>query len=110
MMDFILQVLLWFAFIEAAVFALRWYLNYKKIDRLEKEVKTVMQDIKENCKVVYVETVGNVHLMYDHVSGNFVCQAESEDALWQRAKLLFPNKEFIIKSDSDGVPLFTFKG
>lgn len=109
MLDFVLQFFLWWLLFEAVFFAVRWYLNYKKINQLEKEVKTVMQDIKQNCKVVYIETVDNVHLMYDQISGNFVCQAESEDDLWQRAKLLFPNKEFIIKSESDGVPLFTFK-
>lgn len=110
MIDFILQVFAWMLFFEVVIFAVRWFLNYREINRLEKNVTEVMQDIKQNCKVVYVETVGNVHLMYDHITGNFVCQANTEDDLWQQAKLRFPGKEFIIKSDSDGVPLFTFKG
>lgn len=110
MIDFILQFFLWWLLFEAVFFAVRWFLNYREINKLEKEVTSVMQDIKQNCKVVYVETIGNVHLMYDHITGNFVCQGNNEDDLWQRAKSLFPGKEFIIKSDSDGVPLFTFKG
>lgn len=110
MLDMILQIFLWWFFFELLFFAGRWIYNMRQAKELEQEITTVMQDIKQNCKVVYVETAGNVHLMYDHITGNFVCQGNNEDDLWQRAKLMFPGKEFIIKSDSNGVPLFTFKG
>lgn len=110
MIDFVLQIFMWWVLLELLFFVGRWIYNMRQANQLEQEVTSVMQDIKQNCKVVYVETVGNVHLMYDHITGNFVCQGSNEDDLWRRAKLMFPGKEFIIKSDSDGVPLFTFKG
>lgn len=108
-MELVIEIFLWWLAFETAWFLVKWYLSYREITRIDQEVTEIFKDLRENCKVVYVETVGNVHLMYDHITGNFVCQGNNDAELWQRAKQMFPNKEFIIKDMLNGAPTFDYK-
>lgn len=107
MIENILQFLMGFVAGYALIFLVKWFFIYRNADRLKQEVSAI---IKDHCKVVRVETVDDIHLMYDHLTGNFVCQGKDEGDLWRRAYELFPSKEFIIRSEFNGQPTFIVKG
>jgi len=109
MIDFILQIFIWWMIFEAVFFVARWYFNYRMESRIDQEITGLLKEVRENCKLVSTEVVDNVHLMYDQLTGDFVCQGNSEAELWQRAKQRFPNKEFVVKENADGVPTFKFR-
>lgn len=109
MIDFFLQVLVWWLLIEAAIFVVHWFLNYRNTNREEQEIARTMDIIRQHCTVVRVETVDDIHLMYDHLTGNFVCQGNDESDLWNRAKELFPGKKFIVRNEHEGQPTFAYK-
>jgi hypothetical protein len=53
--------------------------------------------ILKSVKLVSVEVVADRVMMYDAITNAFICQAASEEELWETAKTMFPGKEFLIK-------------
>ena len=68
--------------------------------RRELSGKETVEKLKTSIKLVYVERVDDICYMYDGLTHNFITQAATEEEMWTKAKLQFPNKEFIIRGDS----------
>ena len=70
------------------------------------KIKNLSQSDLAAVKLVYVEQVNGMAMMYDRYNQNFLAQAATEDELWTQARALFPNKELIL---SDNPNLTTTK-
>lgn len=46
-------------------------------------------------KLVSVEVVADRVMMYDAVTNTFICQADTEEALWATAEAMFPGKSLL---------------
>ena len=76
-------------------FFIKNYRELKKLDRQMNGLGTALKDVK----LVYVEQVNNMSYMYDRYTQTFVCQAVTEDELWDMAKKLFPGKEVMLSDN-----------
>lgn len=63
------------------------------------EIKNAKQSKLVSVKLVYVEQVNGMSMMYDRYNQNFVAQAATEAELWTQAQALFPNKELILSDN-----------
>ena len=58
--------------------------------------------VADRIRLIYVEQVGDAVYMYDKVTDNFLLQAASEEELWTKAQLEFPQVHFVTTTkDSD---------
>jgi hypothetical protein len=72
------------------------------VGNLRKEIagiKNAKQSNLASVKLVYVEQVNGMAMMYDRYNQNFVAQAATEDELWTRAQALFPNNQLILSDN-----------
>ena len=53
----------------------------------------------ETLKIVYVEYDCGAYRMYDKITNSYICQAKTEQELWDNAKAMFPGKNIITLSD-----------
>lgn len=65
------------------------------LDEVRKD--KIINDVLKTVKLVSVEIVNDRPMMFDAVNHAFICQAETEEELWQTAKNLFPGKELLQK-------------
>ena len=65
------------------------------LDEVRKD--KIINDVLKTVKLVSVEFVNDRPMMFDAVNHAFICQAETEEELWQTAKNLFPGKELLLK-------------
>lgn len=74
----------------SVIFTITFIYFFIKNIRIELDgVKT----FKATVKLVYVEQVGNMYLMYDKINNHYICQAPTEQELWEIAKNKFPNMQ-----------------
>jgi hypothetical protein len=55
--------------------------------------KTVSK-IADQIRLVYVEQIGGAVYMYDKLTNNFLLQAATEEELWSKAKIEYPQIQF----------------
>jgi len=58
---------------------------------LIKEVKK----FKQTVKLVYIEQVDGMYRMHDKFTHNYICQAATEEELWDIAKEQLPNMKIL---------------
>ena len=76
----------------SVIFTITFIYFFIKNIRIELDgVKT----FKATVKLVYVEQVGNMYLMYDKINNHYICQAPTEQELWEIAKNKFPNMQVL---------------
>lgn len=63
------------------------------------KIKNAKQSNLVSVKLVYVEQVNDMIMMYDRYNQTFVAQAATENELWTQARDLFPNKELILSDN-----------
>lgn len=107
-MDIVISVasIIWgayqvFCVIFTTLFLIAFYKNYKKV----KKVNEVLEQAKEilgTVKFVNVETVSNTMYMYDAKTNSFICQADTEDELWETAKKKFPDVALMLDKKIEG--------
>jgi hypothetical protein len=73
-------------------FIVKFYSNYRK--EITK-IKSPDQPDISAVKLVSVEVVENRVMMYDAVTHAFICQADTEEALWATAEAMFPGKSLL---------------
>ena len=98
-MDLIISILniiitgyITFCVLFTTFFIVKFYSNYRK------EVSKINPSIQPNIsavKLVSVEVVENRVMMYDAVTHAFICQADTEEALWATAEAMFPGKSLL---------------
>ena len=83
----------------SVIFTITFIYFFIKNIRIELDgVKT----FKATVKLVYVEQVGNMYLMYDKINNHYICQAPTEQELWEIAKNKFPNMQVLsINQDAE---------
>ena len=83
----------------SVIFTVTFIYFFIKNIRIELDgVKT----FKATVKLVYVEQVGNMYLMYDKINNHYICQAPTEQELWEIAKNKFPNMQVLsINQDAE---------
>ncbi len=74
-----------------------------------KQTDELLEQIKAQIKVVYLERVGDTHYLYEKVTNNFIAQGNSEDEMWANAHLTFPKQEFIIEGENGKAILVSVK-
>lgn len=102
-MDIILSILngIWvvysiFCFIFTTFFMFKFLTGIKPaLDEVRRE--KLIGDVLKTVKLVSVEVVADRVMMYDAINHTFICQATTEEELWETAKNLFPNKELLLK-------------
>lgn len=72
-------------------FLVNLYRNLRKELSVEKGIDTV----KKTMKLVYIEQVCGMFHMYDITTNSFICQAYTEEELWEIAKTKFPDMKVI---------------
>ena len=73
-------------------FVVKFYTNFRK--EVTKIKSSDQPDILA-VKLVSVEVVENRVMMYDAVTHAFICQADTEEALWATAEAMFPGKSLL---------------
>jgi hypothetical protein len=73
-------------------FIVKFYSNYRK--EIAKINTKTQLDIS-TVKLVSVEVVADRVMMYDAVTHAFICQADTEEALWATAEAMFPGKSLL---------------
>lgn len=76
-----------------------FYRNFKRINSIVETTQRTVEQLNE-VKLVYIETINGVHYMYDFISRAFICQAASEDELWECARAKFPNKDILLTENT----------
>jgi hypothetical protein len=77
------------------VFFTMFLFNFVRNVRAELSIRKGSKIIKSTVQIVYVEQVDNMYYMYDKISRGFICQANSEQELWNIAKAKYPGKTVI---------------
>jgi hypothetical protein len=73
-------------------FIVKFYSNYRKEVT---KTKSPDQPNISTVKLVSVEAVEDRVMMYDAVTHAFICQADTEEALWVTAEAMFPGKSLL---------------
>ena len=73
-------------------FIVKFYSNYRK--EIAKIKPSTQPDIS-TVKLVSVEVIADRVMMYDAVTNAFICQADTEEALWATAEAMFPGKSLL---------------
>ena len=75
----------------------------------KEETAKMIEQVKNQIKLVYLERVGDVHYLYDKTTNSFIAQGNTEDEMWANAHLTFPKQEFIISGENGKAILVTVK-
>ena len=102
-MDLIMSTVEWiwrfylgFCCVFTTFFMVKFFTGIKPaLDEVRKD--KIINDVLKTVKLVSVEFVNDRPMMFDAVNHAFICQAETEEELWQTAKNLFPGKELLLK-------------
>jgi hypothetical protein len=98
-MDLIISILniiitgyITFCVLFTTFFIVKFYSNYRK--EIAKIKPSTQPDIS-TVKLVSVEVIADRVMMYDAVTNAFICQADTEEALWATAEAMFPGKSLL---------------
>lgn len=69
------------------------------LKRLEDKSSGDSTASNNNIRLVHVEKVDGVYLMYDAENNKFICQGTSLSELWASAKMRFPNFELVVAKE-----------
>lgn len=107
-MDIVISVasIIWgayqvFCVIFTTLFLFAFYKNYKKVKKVN-EVLEQAEEIIKTVKLVNIEVINNSLMMYDAKTNSFICQATSEDELWEIAKKKFPDVALLLDKKIEG--------
>jgi hypothetical protein len=79
----------------SVIFTVTFIYFFIKNVRTEIDIVKGVNTFKATVKLVYVEQVGNMYLMYDKINNHYICQAATEQELWEIAKNKFPNMQVL---------------
>ena len=72
------------------------------IRNIRREVNLIedVRQFKQTAKLVYVEQVDGMYRMHDKFTHHYICQASTEQELWDIANAKFPNVKVLTTSIS----------
>ena len=80
-----------FSVIFTVMFVYAFFKNLRNELSLIKEVKK----FKQTVKLVYIEQVDGMYRMHDKFTHNYICQAATEEELWNIANEQLPNMKIL---------------
>ena len=82
------------------LFATFFLINLIRNIRREVSLIEDVQQFKQTAKLVYVEQVDGMFRMHDKFTHHYICQAPTEEELWDIANAKFPNVKVLTTSIS----------
>ena len=75
------------------------------MSKIRKEINLIedVRQFKQTAKLVYVEQVDGMFRMHDKFTHHYICQASTEEELWDIANAKFPNVKVLTTSISTEV-------
>jgi uncharacterized protein with HEPN domain len=72
------------------------------VRNIRREVNLIedVRQFKQTAKLVYVEQVDGMYRMHDKFTHHYICQASTEQELWDIANAKFPNVKVLTTSIS----------
>ena len=72
------------------------------VRNIRKEINLIedVKQFKQTAKLVYVEQVDGMFRMHDKFTHHYICQAVTEEELWDIANAKFPNVKVLTTSIS----------
>ena len=92
---------IWIVYIIACVTFTTIFL-WNLVRNIRKEINLIedVKQFKQTAKLVYVEQVDGMYRMHDKFTHHYICQAPTEEELWDIAHAKFPNVKVLTTSIS----------
>ena len=92
---------IWIVYIIACVTFTTIFL-WNLVRNIRKEINLIedVKQFKQTAKLVYVEQVDGMYRMHDKFTHHYICQASTEQELWDIANAKFPNVKVLTTSIS----------
>ena len=92
---------IWIVYIIACVTFTTIFL-WNLVRNIRKEINLIedVRQFKQTAKLVYVEQVDGMYRMHDKFTHHYICQASTEQELWDIANAKFPNVKVLTTSIS----------
>ena len=67
------------------------------VRNIRKEINLIedVKQFKQTAKLVYIEQVDGMYRMHDKFTHSYICQAATEEELWDLAKEQLPNMKIL---------------
>jgi len=79
----------------SVLFTVMFFYIFLKNLRSELNLSKDVEKFKQTIKLVYVEQVDGMYRMHDKFTHSYICQAATEEELWELAKQQLPDMKII---------------
>jgi hypothetical protein len=79
----------------SVIFTVMFFYIFLKNLRSELNLSKDVERFKQTVKLVYVEQVDGMYRMHDKFTHHYICQATSEEELWELAKQQLPDMKIL---------------
>ena len=79
----------------SVLFTVMFFYIFLKNLRSELNLSKDVERFKQTIKLVYVEQIDGMYRMHDKFTHSYICQAASEEELWELAKQQLPDMKII---------------
>ena len=87
---------IWLVFsVLSVIFTVMFFYIFLKNLRSELNLSKDVERFKQTVKLVYVEQVDGMYRMHDKFTHHYICQAATEEELWDLAKEQLPNMKIL---------------
>ena len=87
---------IWLVFsVLSVIFTVMFFYIFLKNLRSELNLSKDVERFKQTVKLVYVEQVDGMYRMHDKFTHHYICQAATEQELWDIAKKQLPNMKIL---------------
>ena len=87
---------IWLVFsVLSVIFTVMFFYIFLKNLRSELNLSKDVEKFKQTVKLVYIEQVDGMYRMHDKFTHHYICQAATEEELWDLAKEQLPNMKIL---------------
>ena len=79
----------------SVLFTVMFFYIFLKNLRSELNLSKDVERFKQTVKLVYIEQVDGMYRMHDKFTHHYICQAATEEELWDIAKQQLPNMKIL---------------
>jgi hypothetical protein len=79
----------------SVIFTVMFVYFFLKNVRAELSLAKDVEKFKQAVKLVYIEQVDGMYRMHDKFTHHYICQAPTEEELWELAKQQLPNMKIL---------------
>ena len=81
--------------IVSVIFTVMFFYIFFKNLRSELSITKDVEKFKKTVKLVYIEQIDGMFRMHDKFTHSYICQAATEEELWDLAKERLPNMKIL---------------